>query len=83
MRFLHAHHSFHEKMTFGEGFEHACCIHSHIVGNGTRWTQVFRDKNSSVSMCIKEAFKLCKKSENSIEVVSLVTFSGCEFATWS
>ncbi len=36
MRFLHSHHVFHEKMTFGRPFEHACCIHPRIVGNGTR-----------------------------------------------
>ena len=36
MRFLHARHIFHEKMTFGYRFVHACCIHPHIVGNDTR-----------------------------------------------
>ena len=35
---------------------------------------MFRDKNSGVSMCIRDVFKLWKKSENSIEVVSLDTF---------
>ena len=33
MRFLHGDHGFHEKMTFGYRFEHACCIQTHIVGN--------------------------------------------------
>jgi hypothetical protein len=36
MRFLHCRNVFHEKMTFGYGFVHACCIHTRIVGNGTR-----------------------------------------------
>ena len=36
MRLLQVHHTFHEKMTFGQRFEHACCIHPHIVGNDTR-----------------------------------------------
>ncbi len=36
MRFLHCRNVFHEKMTFGYRFVHACCIHTRIVGNGTR-----------------------------------------------
>ena len=36
MRFLHGRNVFHEKMTFGYRFVHACCIHTRIVGNGTR-----------------------------------------------
>ncbi|CAD0264584.1 hypothetical protein DENIT_20484 [Pseudomonas veronii] len=35
---------------------------------------MFRDKNTSESMRIKDAFKLRKGLENSIEVVSSVTF---------
>jgi hypothetical protein len=37
MRFLHGRNDFHEKMTFGYRFGRACCIHTHIVGNDTRW----------------------------------------------
>lgn len=36
MRFLHSRNVFHEKMTFGYRFVHACCIHTRIVGNDTR-----------------------------------------------
>lgn len=36
MRFLQGRNVFHEKMTFGYPFVHACCIHTHIVGNDTR-----------------------------------------------
>ncbi len=36
MRFLQCRNVFHEKMTFGYPFVHACCIHTHIVGNDTR-----------------------------------------------
>ncbi len=36
MRFLHGRNVFHEKMTFGYRFVHACCIDTRIVGNGTR-----------------------------------------------
>lgn len=43
MRFLQAVDTFHEKITFGYGFVHACCIHTHIVDNGTGGKQVFRD----------------------------------------
>jgi len=35
MRFLHCSEAFHEKMTFSYRFGRACCIHTHIVGNGT------------------------------------------------
>lgn len=35
MRFLHRRNVFHEKMTFGYRFVHACCIDIHIVGNDT------------------------------------------------
>ncbi|AZF23086.1 hypothetical protein C4J91_4364 [Pseudomonas sp. R3-52-08] len=35
MRFLHCRNVFHEKMTFGWRFVHACCIHLAIVGNDT------------------------------------------------
>lgn len=35
MRFLHGRNVFHEKMTFGYRFVHACCIDPHIVGNDT------------------------------------------------
>jgi len=43
MRFLQAVDNFHEKITFGYRFVHACCIHPCIVDNGTGRKQVFRD----------------------------------------
>jgi len=43
MRFLHRIDNFHEKITFGFRFVHACCIHRSIVDNGTGRKQVFRD----------------------------------------
>jgi len=61
MRFLQERNFFHEKMTFGYRFEHACCIHTHIVGNGTRSEQVFRDKNNGGSMHGREAFNPSKR----------------------
>lgn len=36
MRFLQDRNGFHEKMTFGYRFVHACCIDTCIVGNDTR-----------------------------------------------
>ena len=36
MRFLQSRNVFHEKMTFGYRFVHACCIDTTIVGNDTR-----------------------------------------------
>jgi hypothetical protein len=36
MRFLHCRNGFHEKMTFGYRFVHACCINTRIVDKGTR-----------------------------------------------
>jgi len=44
MRFLQGNDIFHEKMTFGYRFVHACCIHTHIVGNAPDRKQVFRDR---------------------------------------
>jgi len=35
IRFLQCSKVFHEKMTFSYRFGRACCIHTHIVGNGT------------------------------------------------
>ena len=35
LRFLQCRKVFHEKMTFSYRFGRACCIHTHIVGNGT------------------------------------------------
>ena len=36
MRFLQGSNDFHEKMTFGYRFVHACCINTRIVDKGTR-----------------------------------------------
>lgn len=44
MRFLQGFDNFHEKITFGYGFVHACCIDTHMVDNSTGGKQVFRDR---------------------------------------
>jgi len=58
MRFLQGNHIFHEKMTFGYRFVHACCIHTHIVGNAPDRKQVFAIENNSGSMHAREESKL-------------------------
>ncbi|WP_218180381.1 hypothetical protein, partial [Pseudomonas gingeri] len=44
MRFLQCVDNFHEKITFGNVFVHACCINTPMVDNSTGRKQVFRDR---------------------------------------
>jgi hypothetical protein len=81
MRFLHGVDNFHEKITFGFRFVHACCIHRCIVDNGTGRKQVFRDGKQQRFNAFQGRVKTLRREVptptsmllNSIEVVSPVT----------
>ncbi|MBL1311167.1 MULTISPECIES: hypothetical protein [Pseudomonas] len=74
MRFLQGSNDFHEKMTFSYRFGRACCIHTHIVGNDTRSEAGVSRKEQQRFNANQGRLQTIEGFENSIEVVSPVTF---------
>lgn len=83
MRFLHGRHVFHEKMTFGYRFVHACCINTHIVGNDTRLDAGVSRQKTVAFQCVSRMSSNLQRGLKTALKLSARSQSGCEFATRS